>query len=52
MSNKIKDICAVSVVFCIIFILVTFSVAGCYRLTRETNARLCADYGYECDKEE
>lgn len=52
LSSSSKNGCFVAIVLCIIFVVMMVTITFCGKISRESDARLCAEYGYQCEKKE
>lgn len=48
MSENTRSGCFIAGVFCIILIAILVAATFCRKITRESDARLCAEYEYQC----
>lgn len=51
LSSATKDNCFTVVVFAMVFIIVVGTLTACWNIARETSARLCAEYNYQCEED-
>lgn len=47
-TTNTKNGCLIAAVFCVIFVIIMLTITFCGKISRESSARLCADYGYQC----
>lgn len=48
LSSATKNGCFTALVICLVFVVIMASMTYCLKVTRESQARLCADYSYQC----